>query len=155
MIYLIGLDHGIQYTNADSGRHKRKRIYEFTQFLLQAAHHFHIELFAEEFSEYALAINNATACTVRDTALSLGIEHRFCDPDKQERQVFRISDPDKRQMFWLLRLCPSFDKTILFACGDSHIDTFRVKLEALGIEVGVLGTGWGSDILSGEIASSF
>lgn len=131
------------------------RIQEFTQFLLQEAHRLNIELFAEEFSEYALAINNATACTIRDAARLLGIEHRFCDPDRQERQAFNISDADKREMFWLWRLSDSFERNVLFVCGDSHVNTFQVKLVAQGIKVGVLGTGWGSDIVSGELASLF
>lgn len=148
MLYLIGLNHLIQYTDIYSDNNRREKIQEFAQFLRQVAHKYNIELFVEEFSEEALAESNATTCTIRDVAHSLNIEHRFCDPDTYERQIYGISGTDfnKRIRFWLARISDSFDRNILLACGDGHIDDLKTQLENKGFMPKILGRGWGNDI---------
>ena len=78
------------------------------------------------------------------------MEHLFCDPDHEEREVlFKIAGISKaedtrrgfpvREAEWLRRLHPYLSKgNVLFLCGACHIDSFGQKLVDAGIEVKLL-----------------
>lgn len=83
MTYIIGVDHLIQY---DNGIVPGKIFHDFTGYLAGKARALDIGLMAEEFSEEALfRVYCATTATVKKVTEELGIEHRFCDPEENDR----------------------------------------------------------------------
>lgn len=93
-------------------------------------------LLAEEFSDEALKMAEASQTTLQQFATAKGIEHRFCDPNLSERNGRGIGDDhDERERFWLERIDDSKDRDILFVCGDDHFDSFAAKLIAAGFDV--------------------
>ncbi|MFC1670006.1 hypothetical protein ACFL20_06395 [Spirochaetota bacterium] len=88
MLYLIGIDHLIQYENdivpGDT-------FLEFKAFLEETAVNHNISLMAEEFSEESLFdVYNSPEGTVKSVALKLGIEHMYCDPEEGDRKKLGI-----------------------------------------------------------------
>lgn len=146
-IFLVGVDHKIQYTNAHDGPEWKGDICHFEDYLVNQGQNLAIDLLAEEFSEEAVHINNATGCTVRDAARRLNKHHIFCDPDTQQRKEKGIAkgDHDRREMFWLEQLNGTTGQRVLFICGDDHVDSFSPKLQAAGFEAQVLSRDWGKD----------
>jgi hypothetical protein len=135
MLHLVGVDHAVQYTNEYSDR---EAVSDFARFLKSEAEEHSIGLIAEEFSQEALDRSKGIACTCRDVAHKLGIEHRFCDPDYSERAKFRIDTMGKREDFWQARLSDRLDKEVLFVCGGDHVERFAALLIRRGLEVAIL-----------------
>ena len=146
-IFLVGVDHKIQYNNANDGPKWRGDVRKFEDYLVSHCQNHAVDLLAEEFSEEAVHINNATGCTVRDAARRLNRPHIFCDPDTPQRKERGITkhDHNRREMFWLERLNGTTGQRVLFICGDDHVDSFSHKLQAAGFEAQVLSRGWGKD----------
>ncbi len=87
MIYLVGVDHLVQY-NGPVPEHLRL---EFKKFIIESSRTLGIDLLAEEFSREALEeVYYSTEATVLDAARILGIEHRFCDPEEHELHAMGI-----------------------------------------------------------------
>ncbi len=87
MVYLIGVDHLIQY----NGPVPEALRLEFREYLFRESRSHAISCIAEEFSVEALTeVYKATEATVQRTAEMLGIEHRFCDPEDRERRELGI-----------------------------------------------------------------
>jgi hypothetical protein len=97
-------------------------------------------------------------------ASSLGLEHRFCDPDSSERASLGIRSGSQirrdlgvrageneelvekesrrdwpiRETFWLDRISDKIDEDLLFICGSSHVDNFAALVESKAHRVAVL-----------------
>jgi len=97
-------------------------------------------LLAEEFNDEALSNErrraHASATTLQRYAKDKGINHRFCDPNTEERKQRGIGDDwDERERFWLERIDDYKDRDILFVCADDHYERFAAKLIAAGFDV--------------------
>lgn len=87
MVYIIGLDHLVQY----NGPVPDYLLGEFRECLSGAVARFNITVIAEEFnSEYLHDVLGATEDTAEVVAGKLGIEHVYCDPDERERMKLGI-----------------------------------------------------------------
>ncbi len=81
MVFLIGVDHLIQY----NGPVPESIRVEFRSYLVRICRELDIKTIAEEFSDEALReVYQATAETAQEAARMLGIEHRYCDPGWKE-----------------------------------------------------------------------
>ena len=87
MIFLVGVDHLVQY----NGPLLEALRQEFKNFIIDTSRKLRIELIAEEFSLEALhEIYSSTKATVHEAATMLGIDHRFCDPEEQQLRSLGI-----------------------------------------------------------------
>ncbi len=93
MVYLIGVAHKIQYTNDKSALNE---IEQFADFLELRGNQLKIAFIAEELNEAVLQEKKATARTAFDISTKLNIEHRFCDPNRSERESIGI--PSEKQI---------------------------------------------------------
>lgn len=87
MIYLVGVDHLVQYNGPVRG----KILDEFSAFLDSSIRTYGIAVIAEEFNEEFLRdVYFATRNTAEEAAKRAGIIHIYCDPDEHERQALGI-----------------------------------------------------------------
>lgn len=87
MVYLIGVDHLIQYNGPVPGY----LIVEFINFLSSQVKRYKISVIAEEFNkEFLHDVLGATEATAEKAAEISGIKHIFCDPDERERLILGI-----------------------------------------------------------------
>jgi len=145
IVYLVGVNHRIQYTNSGCGSEWRDEIQALEDYLVSKANELKIELLAEEFNQALMERNHAIGCTVRDAARRCGRKHLFCEPTMLERDSLGIDTPDKRENIWLERLKDSQVFSILFVCGDDHLKSVSEKLNAQGVETSILSEEWGKD----------
>lgn len=143
LVFLVGVNHCIQWSNSAYSPKWQQEIRKFAEYLKNQCQQLGIQLLAEEFSEEALRSSNATNCTVRDVATEVGLLHLFCDPDSNERDKLNVKTLDQREMVWLDRLLLAKKDIVLFVCGDDHVDTFSCKLMDSGFQVQVLSRHWG------------
>lgn len=88
MVYIIGVDHLVQYNGPVPERLRD----DFRDYLVAFSRTHRIDLIAEEFSNEALLeVYHATKDTACEAARILGILHRFCDPE--ERDMIRLGIP--------------------------------------------------------------
>jgi hypothetical protein len=81
MVFLIGVDHLVQY----NGPVPEELRMEFRLYLLNKCRELDITIIAEEFSEEALSeVYHATAETAKEAAEILCVKHRYCDPGEKE-----------------------------------------------------------------------
>ena len=144
MIYLVGVDHRIQHEGYLDSR-KKVALRKFRAYLKNIVCERGIRVIAEEFSEDALSRNHTEVSSARKVAQALGIEHRFCDPTRQERKVRKIMTDRQREREWLNRLQEFSQRNVLFLCGSLHLQTFQKLLRKRGFEVGILSDKWGYD----------
>lgn len=87
MIYLIGIDHLLQY----NGPVPPELLEEFKEYLVAMIKKLNITLIAEEFNEeFLYDVFNATEGTAEKAAEASGISHLYCDPDASEREALGI-----------------------------------------------------------------
>jgi hypothetical protein len=142
-VFIVGVDHRIQYLNADCGPEWTGDIKQFQRYLIAQGRERDIDLLAEEFSRERVSANHAGASTVEGAAGQLGVAHLFCDPDRHEREAQGIARSDQREAFWFERLRDSAHMRILFVCGDDHVDSFGQLLSENGLTAEVLSQWWG------------
>jgi len=168
LLYLIGGNHAVQLKSAESqafGESVRvwKKREAFKARVAEMIDTLGIEILAEEFSQeakrqpdkqeeeatrekIAAKLGTAPAPLNWETVLeqfskAKGIEHRFCDPDSEERKALGIEDPDskrgraQREQEWLSRIADCKGKRVLFVCGDTHYDDFARLLATTGFNV--------------------
>ena len=145
MIHLVGVDHMIQH-NGYMNNKKRVAIRAFQDYLREQIQATGAMLLAEEFSEDALRMSNASTATVKQVADEVCLPHLFCDPGPQERIQLQIVSTVEREGYWLKRLAPFRDCEVLFVCGDDHVSTFQQTLAAEGLASCILSTGWGKSL---------
>jgi len=166
VVYLIGVDHEIQYLPSNSGL-------SLLQFLQQKVRQLGIVLIAEELSQEAIEkegrLRKAKVdSTARHVAEITGIEHRLCDPNNSERESLSIpttrdtrrelglkagqDEPKverekrkywpKREQFWLDKIKDRVEEKLIFVCGADHIKSFKSLLESNNCNVEILSEDW-------------
>jgi len=144
MVFIIGVDHRIQWIPRKCGQGWAEKIEEFMRYIAQQCQEQQVDLIAEEFNEEAVKLSNAEDSTARRVAGELSHSHLFCDPDSKEREELGASDCERRENEWLRRLKFSGCERVLFICGDKHVDTFVEKLKAGGENLEIVSRGfWG------------
>jgi len=148
MIYLIGVWHKVQFWNGADCKYKQKDIDKFSLHLNDKAKKHDIIMIGEEFSAELMKLNNATHCTAQDIAAKLGIMHKWCESKKQERpkdcgelELLRF-----REEYWFKQISDLADKSIIFICGNKHLESFPKVIEAAGFKAEILSRDWGSDL---------
>ncbi|HOP64356.1 MAG TPA: hypothetical protein PK906_13325 [Spirochaetota bacterium] len=87
MVYIVGVDHLIQY----NGPVPEYLIKEFHSFLKNQIRALKISIIAEEFNnEFLKDVYGATEDTAKIAAERAGIEHLYCDPESNERELLGI-----------------------------------------------------------------
>jgi len=87
MVYIIGIDHLLQY----NGPVPEYLLEEFRNFLSARIIEFNISVIAEEFNEeFLFEVLGATEATAKIVAGKSGVDHIFCDPEEHERKVLGI-----------------------------------------------------------------
>jgi hypothetical protein len=142
LAFLVGVDHELQYLRSDLLDYKGEAVDNLRIHLTDSVHGRQVVLLAEEFSTEACDLNRVSASVAQLVACELGIPHLFCDPTTEERTRHGITSHDDRECFWLERLLTVKPTRLLFACGDSHLETFGDKLRSAGYEVEILSRGW-------------
>jgi hypothetical protein len=152
MTYLIGVNHTVQHRQTLEGDRigpmgqapidqlKAADIDKLQACLRVTAKRTGATIIAEEFSREAMARSGVTTTTVAEVAQELGLMHLPCDPTTEELQP---RTDDRREAFWITRLLPYKDATIIFICGDKHIDTFPAVLSLHGFQSRVVLRGIG------------
>jgi hypothetical protein len=122
MVYLIGVNHFVQFATDHRAKIVRDTTASFKAHVLEVIEPSGISIVAEEFNDEAKRIWRVSGDTVlQHVAKAKGIEHRFCEPGREEMWLDQIAD------------CKS--KNVVFVCGDDHFDSFAVTLENVGFDL--------------------
>lgn len=170
-LFLIGTSHTYQYgaaeaasKNASCSREAEKA---FRQAIAAAVKEHSITSIAEELNMQALAEVERTASVPQLMAISLGLPHVYCEPDRHERvalgieqentiRVFahlnRKSEEDvqvalmeqflKRESVWRERIEKLDIWPVLFICGANHVSSFSSLIEQSGVSCEVIHSDW-------------
>ena len=168
MIYLVGVNHGVQFVNKTSDDNVTGA---FEEYLRAVCTQHGIQCIEEEMSIESLNKWGATRHICKSIADELSIKHIFCDPDSNERksrgirsekeirdelgysQILSQSQVEKldevlksdwplREEFWLEKVLEAKGAPILFVLGSSHVDSFSDLLTRNGIDFVVLERKW-------------
>lgn len=85
MIYLVGVNHDLQFIKEDYTEEQMIIINKFWDFICERIDTIGIKLIAEEMNTEALSKHNAKSYT-KEIADKKTLEHQFCDPTTQERR---------------------------------------------------------------------
>jgi hypothetical protein len=138
MVHLIGVGNHLFQHDADTSVQlaldEREKFKKHVSVLIDK---YDFALLAEEFSDEARRMAQASATMLQQFAKETGIKHRFCDPNSRERKEHGIGklDHDKRERYWIEQIKDYKDRKMLFVCAYSHFDSFAEKLTAAGFTV--------------------
>lgn len=170
MIYLIGLNHNVQYVYEG----KLSSSTSFKEYLEKVIDELSISIIVEELSIEAIEREKAIDSIAHVLALSKEIEHRYADPDSQTRRLLGIPSEEKirqelgfgpalsseelarldqakaeyhgiREKYWFSQVKDDNDKNVLFLCGDSHIQDFLTLLKNSNCQAVILSTNWNAN----------
>ena len=158
MIIVIGTRHPIQIADL-----------ELKPFLESQCQKLNVRAVAEEMSQEALAEKNCVASIPMQVASTLRIPHRFCDPNRTQRDELKILQENdirisafpsklsesevatrlaesyaKREQYWLEQLRGLNLWPVLFVCGADHVASFCDLLEQEAIVAHVAAKDWAS-----------
>lgn len=166
LVLLIGIDHKYQF-GAKAVRTRTctpLQEAEFLKLLNSVVQIYRPVAIAEELNEQALKEASITISVPQ----TLGLPHRFCEPNRREREQLGITSEEtlvraraflnnktpeqtealvlaefhKREMVWLERIV-AFDKwPLLFVCGARHVAGFTELLAERGLSVNVIHQDW-------------
>lgn len=135
MIYLLGVDHQVQHQ-------KNTQIsMVFGFYLSRKVKELDIKFIGEEWFLDLLKENGVNTTVSQDVAKKFNIEHRFCDPDRNERkEIGWLSKKDDhlREKYWLERIRDKTSTGIIFVCGADHLKQFSKLLTDSGFESQIL-----------------
>lgn len=139
MLYSIGVGHSVQVDRKGDFPETEK----FKKYLESKIKELRITLIGEEFSKETLSFpyNDIPSTTTQDIAKKLSIEHRFCDPDTEQRKAIgwrSKKDDDKRRRFWLECIKDKAGEEIIFVCGCRHLKAFTLLLTRNRLEANIL-----------------
>ena len=169
MLYIIGLAHRAQTRRYGVEPNDAQK--QFSGCLRGTVETVRPAFIAEEFSEEALA-EIAELSIAKEIAFESSIQHRFCDPNSDERQAIGyrdyvslfmglqedLSEEESRRKaraieicryfplreeFWLGRLKEFHGKDGVFICGDGHIESFTHRLDTNHISFAIVERGIG------------
>ncbi len=160
-IIVVGTSHTIQIADP-----------ELKPFLENLCREFNVRAVAEEMNEEALAEKDCSASIPMQIASALQMPHRFCDPNRTEREKLDIRQENeiriqawlsssilseseiaarvtesyaKRERYWLEQLHSQNAWPVLFICGADHVASFCKLLEQQGIAAHVAAEDWASN----------
>jgi len=158
MLYLMGVDHSVQYTSPGTDN---QRAYTFIELVDNIIYQHKIEVLAEEFSNEACASNHVSESLCCMYAREHHLKHIYCDPNTDERKSLGIrshselmslinsvfgesplfdatrysyykclekEDFPQREQFWLENIMEMKHENILFICGSAHLPSFSYLL---------------------------
>lgn len=163
MIYLIGVEHGVQCQT--KGAAETPEHTEFRTCLEQAIGVHKPILIAEEFNEESLQTREMTRQAPQEPftkkiADGAGIRHKFCEPDLKTKLALgyqgtsgwlhhidemwdQVTEPKRtllagalevlkdfpaREQYWLNKMQGALKESVIFVCGDGHIESFGTLL---------------------------
>jgi hypothetical protein len=153
MIYLVGISHHLQRKcplTLEEGRPldvgEPETTARFERYLESLVRELQPAAICEELSSSMIYCN--VECIALSVAHRNGMEHLYCDPDRQERQQLYEAHETKeeidknnryplREDEWLRRLKERWPESlsetnIIFLCGADHVATFGQKLRNAG-----------------------
>ncbi len=158
-VIVVGTSHPIQVADRD-----------FESFLHCLCQTFAVRAVAEEMSAEALGETKCSTSVLMRIAKSLGVAHRFCDPNRRERVELQIDQESniraqallpgwseaeiaqrvieshaKRERYWLAHLRGLDQWPVLFVCGAGHVASFSQLLEQERITAHVAADDWASN----------
>jgi hypothetical protein len=127
-LYLIGVNHAVQFDPVppfseifqESTSVRDKRV-AFRGHVSETIEKLGVEIVVEEFNEEAKRKRGLHETTLEHFSKIKGIDHRFCEPGREE--------------MWLSQIEGCKNRRVLFVCGDDHFDSFSETLVAAGFEV--------------------
>jgi len=125
MIYLLGIDHQVQHQK------QTRDSVVFAFYLSEKIKELNIKLIGEEWFQDLLKENGVATTATQDVAQRNQVEHRFCDPNRNERSVIgwrSKSDDSVREKFWLEKIKDVTDQNVIFVCGADHLSSFSKLL---------------------------
>jgi len=169
MLYVIGLAHRAQ--TRLHGVEPNDAQKKFSSCLSSTVETVRPAFIAEEFSEEALAEISQDSIA-KEIAFESGIQHKFCDPNSDERHAIgyrdyvsifmglneELSEEERRRKaraieicryfplreeFWLEQLKEFHGEDGVFICGDGHIEGFTRRLDANHISFAIAERGIG------------
>lgn len=163
MIYLLGIDHQVQYQK------KTQISMVFGFYLSKKVKDLNTVFIAEEWSEDSSKINHIETTVPQDIAKKYNIEHMYCDPDGKERKIIGIPNQAEiksqlnitglvlegdsnhgliiaeakkyysiREKFWLDKIKGKLKHNMIFVCGSDHLVNFRKLLSINGYQAKIL-----------------
>jgi len=130
MIYLLGIDHQVQHQ-------KQTQVsMVFAFYLSKKIKELNIKFLGEEWFKDLLKENGVATTITQGVATKHKIDHRFCDPNRDERRDigwFSKKDDDKREKFWLEKMKDKTEENIIFVCGADHLGSFSTLLSDSGL----------------------
>jgi hypothetical protein len=160
-VFIVGTSHTFQL--GKDGQKAR----EFRRVLIDAAKSNVCLLIAEELNPQALAEAEVPTSVPQDVATELGLEHVFCDPNRDERAslgivqetdiqakyMFKTTDEEviqteidislrAREEYWVERLKHHSLWPLLFVCGANHVRSLCDLLQVNGIVATVVESDW-------------
>ncbi|MFA6521826.1 MAG: hypothetical protein WCT53_05595 [Candidatus Gracilibacteria bacterium] len=166
MIFLQGVHHQIQHNGIGSRTSGDREA--FKRYLEKQIKKLNIGLLAEEFNEECLIKSDATESTVGHVAEKLKIKHKFCDPNREEREKNGIlsdgeiiknlglpkqldsenlrrleeekkKDFKRREQFWFDKISDSLQNiNVIFVCGTDHLEGLQLRFNENGIQSRIL-----------------
>lgn len=159
-VYLVGTSHKFQIHDCSAEK-------PFERMIKELCVRHQIKALGEEMSLEALQKKSVERSICEVVATSLGLPHKYCDPDTEERKkigVTTVQDSvhddfmknpnDKnvqnktpieikiREEFWLNKLLELDFWPILFVCGACHVESFSRLLTEKNKIVDVLHEDW-------------
>lgn len=168
MIFIIGVKHEIQFLSDCNST----SIEEFQEYLKTEAINRRVILIAEELSNEVICnqakfVRKEVSSVAKAVALSIGINHKFCDPDSKKREELGIPsetqirkelglgvalshsgvkklDREKakyyhvREEYWFSLIEDHASLNLIFICGDDHVDGFEKLVANYGYPTKVL-----------------
>jgi hypothetical protein len=164
VVYIVGTDHRLQ--TAD-GRATARQIESFRSFLREVCQSRRVVAIAEEMCVEGVRQFSLEESICLQEAKRLGLHHRYCDPDTEERkplnirtkselemEVFfdRLTRADlaeevrrasaKREKIWVDRLRALNASPVLFVCGADHPHSFADEVRAAGFAAEIVAADW-------------
>jgi len=165
MVYLIGVNHDVQFKRGKSETDR------FIAYLKQKIKELNIPFIAEESSDDAKKKHNVRTTIVEDIAKQLKIEYRACDPTLKEREAEGIpSEKDiifglgmsgllsheqvekvdqegakyhpQRERIWLKKIRDKKYQDMIFICGFDHLSKYNPRRKKDGFDKLLIQNGW-------------
>lgn len=138
MVYIVGIGHSIQCDKNFSFSITKKYINDMKKLVIDSD----IKLIAEEFSIEALSIQQPPilSTTTKDLSKELKIQHKYCDPNSEERKVIgwnSAHDDILRLKNWLEKIIKYINYPIIFICGNRHVLDFAKIIKDKGYDVSI------------------
>ncbi len=143
-VFVIGVRHEIQIRRPDRDRgaecpEREREIERFATYLSAVIRDEGIIVAGEEM--FHSALRGGMSVLAQECA-KLGVRHRFCDIEPEERPRFGILDDPcpsawelnflangpPREAVWMNRLLADEPPVALFVCGEKHVDSVVARL---------------------------